>query len=151
MEFAEFEHVLSSVRDRGEEGDFPEGYSPFDFWSASQGDILLAEQELKVSLPEAYVGFMRGYGGGQFLFLDLLTVVSHGREAEDLISVNRSSPLSAGFLALAPVGTGDWWGFPVRDGACTNAVALLDHEDGRTEPLGLDFLEFLIREGLRVQ
>ncbi|WP_370013479.1 SMI1/KNR4 family protein [Nocardiopsis sp. Huas11] len=68
---------------------------------------------------------------------------------EDLITINQSSFIPEGFLAVAPVGTGDWWGFPVREGVCTDTMVFLDHGDGMTEELGLDFLEFLVREGLR--
>jgi hypothetical protein len=57
------------------------------------------------------------------------------------------SPLA--FVAVAPVGTGDWWGFRVQDGVCAEAVDFWFHDDDVFEPAGSDFLEFLVQQGLK--
>jgi hypothetical protein len=92
------------------------GLRLFDSWVATDEDLDRAEAELNVRLPAKYREFMRHFGGGEFLFVDLLTV-------------NRDESPAAGFVAVAPVGTGDWWGFVYPDSS--------------------DFLEFMASKGLR--
>ncbi|GAB7108380.1 hypothetical protein JCM4814A_66940 [Streptomyces phaeofaciens JCM 4814] len=149
MEFEEFEIRLSAVRAERAGRTLPEGFQLFDSWAASDVDLMRVEQELQVRLPGKYKEFMRRHGAGQFLFLDLLPVVSVDEDGDDLLSVNRAEFPSGGFVAVAPVGTGDWWGFSVVDGVCLERVDFVDHEDGHIEFLYADFLEFLDCKGLR--
>jgi hypothetical protein len=51
--------------------------------------------------------------------------------AEDLLSVNQGTMAPPDFVAVAPVGTGDWWGFASVNGVCDERVNFFDHEDGR--------------------
>jgi hypothetical protein len=150
MEFEEFDAHLARVRAEREGGALPEGLQLFEFQSASDAELLRVEQELAAQLPEKYKEFMRRYGGGQFLFVDLLPAISpEGRD--DLLNVNQSEFTPKGFLAVAPVGTGDWWGFPTTDGICDDQVFFWDHEDGRMQVSHPDFLVFLTHNGLRVE
>jgi hypothetical protein len=148
MEFEEFDALLAEVRAR-RVGQAP---SPdiklFDFWTASDEDLARAESALGSQLPARYKEFMRRYGGGQFLFVDLLPVISPDGRAEDVLTVNQD--LSVGdFVAVAPVGTGDWWGFASENGVCEERVSFLDHEDGSIQEEASDFLEFVASRGLR--
>jgi hypothetical protein len=52
-------------------------------------------------------------------------------------------------VAVAPVGTGDYWGFPVVDGRCLDEVWFHFHDAGDAELDASDFLEFVARRGLR--
>lgn len=149
MEFEEFESRLSVARAEREGKRLPEGFQLFDSWAASEADLLNVEQRLRVQLPEKYKRFMRLHGAGQFLFLDLLPVISADEHDDDLITVNEAEFSTREFIAVAPVGTGDWWGFSVVDGVCLNRVDFVDHEIRSVEFAYSDFLEFLAYRGLR--
>lgn len=151
MEVEEFEVLLlQGVRAARARRTLPEEFQAFDSWRASDADIDRAETELDTRLPEKYKEFMRRHGGGMFLFVDLLPVISPDGRAEDLIEVNRGRSRAASFMAVAPVGTGDWWGFSISDRVCEDAVDFLDHEDGTVTRWASDFLEFVARQGLRM-
>jgi antitoxin YobK len=147
-EFQDFEIALRRTQEEYSRRDLPEGFQLFDFWRATEADIQGVESQLNVRLPDRYKEFMRRYGGGQFLFLDLLPVLSPDGREDDLISVNQGSFLAAGFVGVAPVGTGDWWGFSVVEGVCGDAVDFLDHENGNVSASTDDFLDFLTSKGL---
>ncbi|MFI6662809.1 SMI1/KNR4 family protein [Streptomyces sp. NPDC050523] len=151
MEFEEFEASLTAVRAARESRNLPEGFQLFDLRVASEADLQHVERELHVSLPGKYREFMLRHGGGQFLFLDLLPASSGDSYEEDLIRVNGGGLDSSRFIAVSPVGTGDWWGFSVVDGNCLDQVDFMDHEDGSISFAYPDFLEFLSRKGLQVE
>jgi antitoxin YobK len=148
MDFDEFEVRLRAVRARGSASSYPEGFDPFDSWRATADDVQTVETRLDIRLPGQYRDFMSRYGGGTFLFLDLLPVVSPDGQSEDLLTVNGSSLRQSGFIAISPVGTGDWWGFPLMDGVCAAAVHFWYHDESRAEFFSEDFLSFLVRRGL---
>ncbi|WP_123798577.1 SMI1/KNR4 family protein [Amycolatopsis keratiniphila] len=148
MEFGEFDALVLRTREGLRTQDYPEGFFPFDSWRSSEEEIERVEQELDVRLPGQYKEFMVRHGGGAFLFVDLLPVVAPGPRAEDLVSVNRDSLRETGFLAVAPVGTGDWWGFTLTGTECDEAVDLRSHDDGLREREAPGFLDFLVRHGL---
>lgn len=100
--------------------------------------------------PRKYREFMKRYGGGHFLFIDLLPVISKNARLEDVPTVNDDASWRGSFVAVAPVGTGDWWGFSVVDGECKDGVDFIYHEDGQIEEGSCDFLEFLSEQALRV-
>lgn len=147
MDFAEFDGLVSRTQAELSE-EPPEGFAAFDAWRSSEEDIARAEDELDVRLPSQYKEFMLRYGGGGFLFLDLLPIVAPDRRGEDLVSVNLGSLRESGFLAVAPVGTGDWWGFTLVGKECGEAVDFRFHEDGAIERQASGFLDFLVRYGL---
>ncbi|OKK18661.1 hypothetical protein AMK09_17155 [Streptomyces sp. CB02488] len=120
----------------------------FEFRSTSESEISDVEAALSVHFPKKYKEFMKRYGGGMFLFVDLLPVVD-SEEGDDLLKVNRGEFRGTGFVAVSPVGSGDWWGFSVTDGVCAENVDFWDHEDGRIQFASTDFLDFLAKEGLR--
>jgi hypothetical protein len=148
VDFDEFEAVLSGVRASSIITRSSPELQPFGFRRASGDEIALAESALGVSLPLEYRQFMTTYGGGQFLFLDLLLVAAADQRLEDIIGVNRAEAIP-GFIAIAPVGTGDWWGFEVRDSGCDERVSFWYHDDGVVEAKYSGFLEFLVEVGLR--
>ncbi|MFC8957794.1 SMI1/KNR4 family protein [Streptomyces sp. NPDC057101] len=150
MEFEEFEAYLSAARAKRAGLSSPEGFDVFESRVASETDLLEVEEALGVQLPGEYREFMKRHGGGMFLFLDLLPVAASDDQEDDLRRVNASEFKHGDFIAVAPVGTGDWWGFSVNEGRCANQVDFWDHEDGQVQFAASSFLEFLAREGLRV-
>jgi hypothetical protein len=80
------------------------------------------ERQLGALLPDQYKTFMMRYGGGMFGFVELFPIGHRPDAAEDLVSVNRDEFPDGSFLAVAPVGTGDHWGFPVDAGRCADEV-----------------------------
>ncbi|MFE2967394.1 SMI1/KNR4 family protein [Streptomyces sp. NPDC059340] len=150
MEFEEFEVHLSATRAKRAGLSSPEGIDVFESRVASEAELLEVEESLRVQLPSEYREFMKRHGGGMFLFLDLLPVVAPDAQEDDLRRVNAAEFKDGSFVAVAPVGTGDWWGFAVHEGRCANQVDFWDHEDGQVQFAATGFLEFLAREGLRV-
>lgn len=150
MDFDEFEAQLASVRAQRVRDDMPEELNPFDAITASEAQLAETETTLNVRLPDQYKEFLRRIGGGAFLFLDVLPAEAKEAVFEDLVSVNRGPMRILDFIAVAPVGTGDWWGFPVAGGVCDERVFFWDHETGDLQLESRDFLEFLAKHGLSV-
>jgi SMI1-KNR4 cell-wall len=78
------------------------------------------EKELGARLPEDYAWFLREFGGGDFVFLRLL---SADARSDLLITV-----------------------FPVEDGEAQDRVLFFDHETGEVSPSEPDFLTFVSRK-----
>lgn len=68
----------------------------------------------------------------------------------DICSINRHEYPDATFIAIAPVGTGDYWGFPVANGHCDDQVWFQYHDADNQEPVANDFLEFVARHGVLI-
>lgn len=147
MKFAEFDVLLEQALRRYAALERDGDVAVFDHWRATEGDLVRVERGLGVRLPEQYRRFLLRYGAGRFLFVELLPADEGRRWVETLLGANGPG---AGFVAVAPVGTGDYWGFVVRGGICDEAVSFRYHEDGAVEPAADDFLEFIATEGLRV-
>ncbi|MEU6769008.1 SMI1/KNR4 family protein [Streptomyces sp. NPDC046853] len=149
METEEFEACLQASRAQRAGVSHPEGFELFDSLKASDADIDRVERALGAKFPEKYKYFMKEHGGGGFVFLDVLPVVDPDGSSEDVLEVNGGESATQDFIAVAPVGTGDWWGFAVSEGVCLDQVEFLDHENGSRKAAASDFFEFLVREGLR--
>ena len=118
--------------------------------TASVDELASIEELLGVVLPMRYKTFMIRYGGGQFGFVDLLPLTGQPPDgAENVVSVSHESFPDGSFIAVAPVGTGDYWGFPVVDGRCLDEVWFHFHDAGDDKREASDFLEFVARRGLR--
>jgi hypothetical protein len=90
---------------------------------------------------------MMRYGGGMFGFVELFPIVSRGR-GDDVVAVNRREFPDREFVAVAPVGTGDHWGFPVTNGRCRDEVWFHFHDADDPSLDADDFLEFVACRGL---
>lgn len=146
MRFAEFDLLLEQALRRYAAQERDGDVAVFDHWRATEADLARVERRLGVRLPEQYRQFLLRYGAGRFLFVELLPADEGRRWVETLLAANEPG---SGFVAVAPVGTGDYWGFAVRDGVCEDAVSFRYQEDGAFEPAAADFLEFAATEGLR--
>lgn len=119
---------------------------PIDLVPATEDEIAAFETGIGVRLAEQHCEFLREHGGGRLLFLDVCPVNGGAQSPEDLYSAN-SSVDASDFVAVAPVGTGDYWGFTCRDGRCEEQVSFRDHESGAVTAEAEDFYSFLTRRG----
>jgi antitoxin YobK len=149
VEFAEFDGNFDDAQAEFAGDAVPGGLRLFDCARASEQDLERVESELNIQLPWKYREFMKKYGGGQFLFVDLLPVITQDPGEEDLLGVNSNASWRDYFVAVAPVGTGDWWGFSLAAGICGDQVDFLYHDDENIEGYSPDFLEFLSKQGLQ--
>jgi antitoxin YobK len=148
MERTDFETRFAAAREERSGGVQIEGFSPFDLTPATQDDIVSAETALDLRLPQQYREFMLDHGAGMFLFVDLLPIRSTAGP-EDLISRNSGRWRTPDFLAVSPVGTGDWWGFVIDDHECSPQVYFWRHDDDDRELSYDDFYTFLTNQGLK--
>jgi hypothetical protein len=147
--FDEFGRLVDAAQAEHLGKGYPAEIKLFEFLAASDDDLVAAEEELGTVFPDAYKQVMKRYGGGMFGFVDLLPLRSPGRRGGDLVSENSGDWAVAGFVAVAPAGTGDMWGFVSRNGRCEDTVSFWDHEDGHVAPAADGFLDFLMVHGLR--
>jgi hypothetical protein len=92
---------------------------------------------------------MMRFGGGTFGYIELFPIATAPAARDDLEAVNDREFPDRSFLAVAAVGTGDYWGFPVIDGRCQDAVWCHFHDVDDDEPIAADFLEFIAEQGLK--
>ncbi|MFF7116907.1 SMI1/KNR4 family protein [Streptomyces albogriseolus] len=152
MNFDQLDSYIDGALARHRSLGLPEEMAPFKLVQASQADIDQTEQVLEVQLPEQYKEFMCRYGGGSFASLDLIPIAASIEFSVNLTSLNsREERFALPFIAVAPVGTGDWWGFEVREGICCKEVSFYSFEDEMARIKYPNFLEFITREGLLVE
>jgi SMI1-KNR4 cell-wall len=149
MDFLEFDTLAEPLRQKSARSASTYGFVLIEGQTATVNEVADVEQQLGVTLPEKYKAFMMRYGGGQFGFVDLFPIASPTSSAENLKSVNDREFPERTFIAVAPVGTGDHWGFPVVDGRCRDEVWFTFHDAGDPEFDAADFLEFVARHGLK--
>jgi len=115
VDFTEFDRLVEPLRARSAAMKPAHGFGFIDGRTVSAQELLDAEQLLGVKLPSRYKTFMMRYGGGQFGSVDLLPVTPIPG-GEDVVSVSQREDRAGSFVVVAPVGTGDYLGFPVIDG-----------------------------------
>src|SRR5690349_21651506 len=131
MEFEQFDQLVEPLRLRAVAFD-EEDFKLIEARTASPEELADAERALGATLPAQYKMFMERYGGGMFGFVDLLPVRAgrSRKDVDDIVSVSRAEFPDGSAVALAPVGTGDFWGFPVEDGRCRGEVWFYYHDAG---------------------
>ncbi|WP_327030667.1 SMI1/KNR4 family protein [Micromonospora sp. NBC_01740] len=153
MDLEEFDQHVQSLRTRAARSGFEEieDFKVIEGLTASAEDITEAERALSATLPKQYKAFMMRYGGGQFGFLDLLPVptAASAHHVDDVVSISQAEFPDGSFVAVAPVGTGDYWCFPVLGGRCSDEVWFHYHDTDDPTLEAPDFLEFVARRGIR--
>ncbi|GIE86478.1 hypothetical protein Are01nite_29580 [Actinoplanes regularis] len=150
MELPEFDALAGPLRQESAAAEAEYGFALIEGRTATPDDFASVERQMGVILPEKYKAFMTRYGGGMFGSVELFPVVAEPEEGgDDLWSMNEREFPDRGFVAIAPVGTGDHWGFPVADGQCHEQVWFHFHDAGDDEPVAADFLEFVATRGLK--
>ncbi|MEU6074238.1 SMI1/KNR4 family protein [Micromonospora sp. NPDC047074] len=151
MDLEEFDQHVQSLRTRAARSGFEEieDFKVIEGLTVSAEDITEAERALGATLPEPYKAFMLRYGGGQFGFLDLLPMptASSAHHVDDVVYVSQAEFPDGSFVAVAPVGTGDYWCFPVLDGRCSDEVWFHYHDADDPTLEAPDFLDFVARRG----
>lgn len=147
MELAEFEVLAEPLRRKPAVYQVEYGFALIEGHTVSAEEIANVEREMAVVLPYKYKAFMMRYGGGAFGFVDLFPLLP-ASEWDDLRTLNDQEFPDRSFVAVAPVGTGDHWGFPVTDGHCHEQVWFRCHDAGEDELVAHDFLDFVASCGL---
>ena len=114
----------------------------------------VSEQELRafeiqhgVSLPAGFRHFAQRYGCGEFAFITVLSLLPDSE-----FFIGRALHLvGSGFLPVIDNHCGDFYGFRVADGRCSDALYFADHEQSYelSDTEYSDFFSFVVREGLR--
>lgn len=150
MDIAQFDALAEPLREQSAASLARYGFPLMEGRTATDDEVSQVETRLEVALPENYKAFMVRYGGGMFGSVELFPIVSReSAHEEDLLSVNDREFPDRTFVAVAPVGTGDHWGFPVTNRRCHDEVWFHFHDAGEPELDSADFLEFVVRHGLR--
>jgi hypothetical protein len=149
MEFAEFQRLVDALlADHASRG-YPATIRILDALLATDDDLSFVERQLDTRLPAEYKRVVKTYGAGMFGFVELLPVRAGSDGGYDVLVANTGHDTVSGFVAIAPVGSGDMWGFVARNGNCEEAVSIWFHDTGDIETDSSDFLEFLASRGLR--
>ncbi len=150
MDLTEFDALAEGLRAKSAASQTNYGFALIAGRIAGDDEIVDVERRMGVALPTGYKSFMRSYGGGMFGFVDLLPVVAEPDGSEDdLLTVNDREFSDRSFVAVAPVGTGDYWAFPVDEGRCRDEIWFCFHDGGEPEAVAADFLEFVVSYGLK--
>jgi hypothetical protein len=149
VDFAEFDRLVEPLRARSAAMQAAHGFASIDARAASAQELRDAEKRLGATLPSQYKTFMMRYGGGQFGLLGLLPVTPIPG-GEDVVSVSQREDTTGSFVVVAPVGTGDYWGFPLINGRCSNEVWFRFHDAGDPDLAANDFLSSVANHGLTV-
>jgi hypothetical protein len=107
------------------------------------------ESEYSVTFPESLKHFLSVYGSGYFAFTSILSPFPDNENSLwDQIKVYS---LPSDFIPISENGCGDYYGFKVTDGVCSEEVYFLDHESeykvGSIEYSS--FYEFVVSTGLK--
>ena len=149
MDLAEFEALAEPLLRKSVAKQAEYGFALIEGHTVTAEEIKDVEREIAVALPNKYKAFMMRYGGGVFGFVELFPVAPVPSGADDLRTLNDREFPDRSFVAVAPVGTGDHWGFRVIDGRCSEQVWFRVHDAGDDESVAQDFLEFVASRGLR--
>ncbi|WP_432049903.1 SMI1/KNR4 family protein [Verrucosispora sp. NA02020] len=149
MNLEEFDALVEPLRQKSAASIAAYGFTLIEGRTATTAEIDDLEKRLGVTLPEKYRSFMMRYGGGMVGCVELFPIAG-GDSGDDVKSVNDREFPERTFIAIAPVGTGDYWGFPVDDGRCRDEVWFHFHDGGAPELEAPDVLGFVARHGLRL-
>jgi hypothetical protein len=131
VDLPEFDVLAELLRQKSVASEAKYGFALIDGRIATVDEIASVERRMGVVLPEPYKAFMMRYGGGMFGFVDLFPIVAEPTpEGDDLWTTNDREFPDRRFVAVAPVGTGDHWGFQVADGHCQDAIWSHFHDGG---------------------
>ncbi|MEV2238415.1 SMI1/KNR4 family protein [Micromonospora sp. NPDC049891] len=150
MNVVEFDALVEPLRRKSVASLAEHGFALIEGRTATAAEVTDLEKQLGVTLPEKYKAFMMRYGGGVVGCVELFPIVGTVSGGDDVTSVNDREFPDRAFIAIAPVGTGDHWGFPVDDGHCREEVWFHFHDGGDPEREAADVLEFVARRGLRL-
>ncbi len=113
---------------------------------ASAQDVTNAQDALGLNFPIDYIRFLKKFGGGYFAFVNIFSVDPAGEWY--IVTMNQEIG-RRDFLAISDNGTGDYYGFLVKDVSCAPGIVFLDHENQQIKPTKYpDILTFIVQVGL---
>ncbi|MFF5233246.1 SMI1/KNR4 family protein [Dactylosporangium sp. NPDC000521] len=150
MDLTEFDALAEPLLRESAESVARWGFALIEGRTSTPEEIARAEDRMGVTFPDKYKAFMTRHGGGQFGFVELLPLVDPDRPGEnDVWTENNTWFPDRDFVAVAEVGTGDYWGFPVADGRCREQIWFHFHDGYERELVAADFLEFIAEYALK--
>ena len=149
MDLAEFDALAQPLLQESAAKQAQYGFAFVEGHTVTAEEITGVEREMAIAFPDKYKAFMMRYGGGIFGFVELFPLAPVPSGADDLRTVNDREFADRRFVAIAPAGTGDHWGFPVIDGRCSEQVWFHFHDAGGDELVAADILEFVAERGLK--
>ncbi|MEN5094849.1 SMI1/KNR4 family protein [Pseudomonas protegens] len=145
MNFSEFEQLLDTKK------------SLYPIWfeipadrTATEEDIIEAQNDLELRLPAEYSQFLQQHGGGYFA---LGIVYSLDRDSDfNLARINRQHPLIGKcHLLFSENGCGDFYGFRIENNQCLAEVYFFDHETQAWQQTGYpELFSFLAEVALSI-
>ena len=128
---------------------------PFWFEGVSENEKVsideIKEIEIlkKITYPEEYKKFMSNYGAGDFAFTNVYSPKFKGEMSswEQIEKYN----IPELFIPISDNGCGDYLGFKVDGGMCSEALFWSDHEQGyeiSNKAAYESFYSFIVNEGL---
>jgi hypothetical protein len=111
----------------------------------TEGELAAVEARLGVRFPERFRQFLRRFGAGDFHWVTLLAVSANSDDGLVVVNEALRDTGVSNFVAVAPNGCGDFYGFRTEAGMCLPEVYLWDHETQSVdaEPEAACVLEFL--------
>jgi hypothetical protein len=142
MDIDEFERHLDTSKNSKPKWFAMEGERP-----CTGVEISALEQRLGVALASEYKSYLARYGGG---YIGHINVFSANAESEwYLPKGNRFIPSEFNYVAVTDGETGEYYGFKVDAGVCSDAIYYWHFEDGDVPVRTANsFLEFVVSFGL---
>ena len=101
----------------------------------------------QMRLPESYKAFVQRYGGGYFGAVLVFSCDAAGAfYLPD--HAGKEWVTQHAFLPIIDLETGDYLGFPIREGSVEDTIAWYDHEENAWRETDRDFLELLLEQGM---
>ena len=115
--------------------------------SVSEQELKDFEAQFGVSLPADFRHFAKCFGCGEFAFTTVLSLLPDS----DLFIGRSIRLVGPGFLPVIDNHCGDFYGFHIAGGRCSDALYFADHEQSyrTSETEFRDFFSFVVKEGLR--
>jgi hypothetical protein len=111
----------------------------------TEQELSAVESRLGVTFPEHFRQALLRFGAGDFHWITLLTASLDSDDNLIVVNEDLRNRGVSNFVAVAPNGCGDFYGFRTETGACEPEVYFWDHETGSVEakPEAACVLEFL--------
>ncbi len=116
---------------------------------ATESELRQFEKHCACALPAAFRQFALNHGFGHFGFVSVLSI--RAGEASILQPAKYLGELAHRYLPVSENGCGDFYAFEIKNGACSETLYFLDHEQAYAAvPTRFrNFLAFVAEKGLR--
>ena len=141
MTFEEFNSQINDIKMQ-----HPIWFELLDNNSITDDMIISVEKELKITLPEQYIYFLKKYSGGYFAF----TIVLSCNPESDFYIVNdysKSLLEKYKFLPLFDFENGDLAGVRVHNGKCSEKIFYYLHDTNELDVSDYDFFKATLHYG----